>query len=294
VARKQRNTFRQNTIAMVYDFDGTLTPLPMQEYTILPKLGISGEQFWGDVSKEVAATKGEPMLTYLRLLIERIESNHQHLTRNDLRDLAGNIEYFPGVETWFPRVSDYVKKAGGGKVKIRHYVISAGLREILDGISIKKHLAHVYASEYFFNHHGAATFPKVVITDTQKTQFLFRINKGKEDVSDSINEYMPEDERPIPFQNILYIGDGLTDVPSMTVTRKNGGHAIAVHRPRASKPVAVCKRLLEANRVDFFAPADYRKGRALERQVQTVLDLMVRRVMYDKAVFECRRSTRGT
>jgi hypothetical protein len=130
-----------------------------------------------------------------------------------------------------------------------------------------------------------------VITDTQKTQFLFRINKGREDVAESINEYMPESERPIPFQNILYLGDGLTDVPSMTVTRKNGGHAIAVYRPRVARSMAACKQLLEAGRVDFYAPADYREGRRLERQVRTILDLMVKRVMYEKAVFEFRAGT---
>lgn len=108
-------------------------------------------------------------------------------------------------------------------------------------------------------------------------------------MSDSINEYMPEGERPIPFQNILYLGDGLTDVPSMTVTRKNGGHAIAVHKPRISRSIAVCKKLLKAGRVDFFAPANYRKGKMLERQIRTVLDLMVKQVMYDKAVFDCSR-----
>ena len=282
-----RRTFCQTKLALIYDFDGTLTPLPMQEYTILPKLGISGKQFWGDVIKEAEKTKGDPMLTYLRLLVERIEENHQHLTRLDLRDLAKDIEYYPGVESWFQRTTEYVRKISSGKVKLLHYVISAGLREILEGISIKSHFSRIYASEYYFNHHGAATFPQVVITDTQKTQFLFRINKGKEDVSDSINEYMPEGERPIPFQNILYLGDGLTDVPSMTVTRKNGGHAIAVHKPRISKSIIVCKKLLKAGRVDFFAPADYRRGKILEAQVRTILDLMVKRVMYDKAVFDC-------
>ena len=284
-----RRRFRQTTLALVYDFDGTLTPLPMQEYTILPKLGISGKKFWGDVNEAVEKTKGDPMLTYLRLLVERIEENHKHLTRADLRALAKDIKYYPGVKTWFQRTTDYVHNASNGKVKLLHYVISAGLREILEGVSIKRHFSRIYASEYYFNHHGAATFPQVVITDTQKTQFLFRINKGKENVSDSINEYMPEVERPIPFQNILYLGDGLTDVPSMTVTRKNGGHAIAVHKPQVSKSIAVCKTLLKAGRVDFFAPADYREGKMLEGHVQTVLDLMISRVMYEKAVFDCRR-----
>src|SRR5262249_19119321 len=133
-----------------------------------------------------------------------------------------------------------------GHVKLQHYLISAGQKEILDGVSIRRHFRRIYASEYHFNHHGVATFPKFLVTDTLKTQFLFRINKGIEDVNRSINEHMPEDQRPIPFHNIIYVGDGMSDVPSMALTTKSGGHAVAVYDPRKRGGRASCVRLLDA------------------------------------------------
>jgi phosphoserine phosphatase len=258
----------------------------MQDYTVLPKLGISGATFWREVSQEAKRTDADEMLTYLRLLVEKIEVNRQHLTRADLRALAEKIKYFPGVERWFSQITRYVKTKGRGVVKIRHYIISAGHKEILDGASIRGHFHRVYASEYFFDHHGRATFPKVVINDTIKTQCLFRINKGKERIAESINEYTPESERPIPFSNIIYIGDGLTDVPCMTVAKKNGGHAIAVHKTRGRRSIATCKKLLAARRVDFFAPADYRQGRKLETRVKLLLDMIIAKILYEREAFE--------
>lgn len=208
--------FAQNTIAIVYDFDGTLCPQPMQEYTVLSSLGVAPKEFWKEVKKEAKESESEPMLVYMRLLLEKAEVKKAHIGRNDLANLANGIEYFPGVETWFERINDFVKKVGGGKTKIAHYIISAGMKEILEGVSIRKHFSNIFASEYHFDHHGVATFPKQLITDTSKTQFLFRINKGREKLTENINQHTPEHKRPIPFSNIVYIGDGLTDVPSLT------------------------------------------------------------------------------
>ena len=165
---------------------------------------------------------------------------------------------------------------------MRHYIISAGLKEILEGIGILKHFHRVFASEYVFDHHGVAVFPKVIINDTIKTQFIFRINKGREDLRQSINEYMPEEDRAIPFSNIVYLGDGLTDVPCMTVTKKNGGYAVAIQRPRVKKSIDTCKRLLEAGRVDFHAPADYRPGKILDKRMQLILDIIIAQILYRK------------
>ena len=204
--------FARNTLAIVYDFDGTLTPQPMQEYTVLPELGISPDAFWAEVNAEVRATGGDGILTYMRLLVEKIEANKAHLNRDTLRRLARGIQYYPGVAGWFERINAYVRTRSGGVVETRHYIISAGLSEILEGISIKHHFERIYASQYHFNHHDVACFPTIVINDTSKTQYLFRINKGREQAGESINEYMPENERPIPFTHMLYIGDGLTDV----------------------------------------------------------------------------------
>ncbi len=274
--------FTRNTLALIYDFDGTLTPQPMQEYTVLPQLGIAAADFWDEVNAEVRRTGGDGILTYMRLLVEKIEANKAHVSRASLRSLARGIRYFPGVEGWFERVNRYVHTASGGAVRVRHYIISAGLGEILEGISIKHHFERIYASQYYFNHHEVACFPTIVINDTSKTQYLFRINKGREEARESINEYMPEAERPIPFGHMLYIGDGLTDVPCMTVTKNNGGFAIAVHDPRKSKSLDTCRELARANRIDYFAAADYRAGRPLEKRVRTILDIIVARILFER------------
>lgn len=287
--QNKRRTFKQNTIAIVYDFDGTLTPQPMQNYTVLPALGVTGQQFWKDVNAEIKRTGADGMLTYLRLLVEKVEEKKEHVTKKDLRSLAKGIEYFPGVDEWFDRVNQYVKDKSQGKVKIKHYIISAGLREILEGVSIKKHFEKIYASQYYFDHHDRATFPTVVINDTEKTQYLFRINKGREDPGQSINEYMPEAERPIPFPHMLYIGDGMTDVPCMTVAKNNGGHAIAVHKPATPKSIAVCRELAKASRIDYFAAADYSKGSVLENRIFVILDLIIARIMFAKEKFSFSR-----
>ena len=286
--------FKQHTIALVYDFDGTLSPQPMQAYTVLPELGLSPRAFWEECQEEARRHRADPMLTYMRLLIEKIEAKQTHLSKERLRELAKGIRYFPGVETWFDRINRHVKEASGGAVKIRHYIISAGLKEILQGVTIRRHFEQMYASEYYFDHHQAARFPTVVINDTSKTQFIFRINKGVEDINDSINEYMPERERPIPFANMLYIGDGMTDVPCMTVTKNNGGFAVAVHKPRHPQSLAVCRELARANRIDYYAPADYRAGKKLERRVELILDLIIARIRFHREQFAFRREIRRT
>jgi phosphoserine phosphatase len=276
----------RDTLALVYDFDGTLTPLPMQEYTVLPQLGVSPQAFWNEVNAEVRRTGGDAILAYMRLLVEKIEANRAHLSRDALRRLAAGIRYYPGVPGWFARIDAYVAARSQGRVRPRHYIISAGLSEILEGISIKHHFTRIYASQYHFNHHEVACFPTIVINDTSKTQYLFRINKGREDGRESINEYMPEGDRPIPFTQMIYIGDGMTDVPCMTVTKKYGGFAVAVHNPRDVASVETCRELVRADRIDYFAPADYRPGHALEKRVHTLLDLVIARVQLARARHE--------
>jgi phosphoserine phosphatase len=286
-------SFFQNTIALVYDFDGTLSPQPMQEYTVLPKIGVEPAEFWAMVNREARETESDPMLVYMRHIIEALERVRVDVKREDFAAMAGAIEYFPGVPTWFARMNAYVKKRSRGQAKLQHYLISAGQKEILDGVSIRRHFKRIYASEYHFNHHGVATFPKFLVTDTLKTQFLFRINKGIEAVTESINEHMPEEERPIPFPNIVYVGDGMTDVPSMALTKKNGGHTVAVYDPAGDRGRATCVKLLDAGRVDFVAEADFRAGSRLARRVQLLLDAIVADIAYRREAFECRMENRG-
>jgi hypothetical protein len=281
-------SFFQNTIALVYDFDGTLSPQPMQEYTVLPKIGVEPAQFWSMVNREARETESDPMLVYMRHILEALEREKVDVKREDFAAMARAIEYFPGVPAWFGRMNGYVKRRSKSRATLQHYLISAGQKEILDGVSIRRHFKRIYASEYHFNHHGVATFPKFLVTDTLKTQFLFRINKGLEAVTESINEHMPEADRAIPFQNMIYVGDGMTDVPSMTVTKKNGGHTVAVYDPKGDKGRATGVKLLDAGRVDFVAEADYRPGSRLSRRVELLLDAIVADIAYRREAFECR------
>jgi 2-hydroxy-3-keto-5-methylthiopentenyl-1-phosphate phosphatase len=284
-----KTKFFQDTIAIVYDFDGTLSPQPMQEYTVLPKIGIEPAAFWQQVHREATDTGSDPMLVYMRLMMEKLYKNDAvKITRDDFSDMASKIKYFPGVESWFSRINAYIKQRGNGRVNVSHYIISAGQKEILEGISIRRFFKQIYASEYHFNQYGIATFPKLLITDTSKTQFLFRINKGRESMAESINEHMPEGERPIPFQNIIYLGDGMTDVPSMALTKKSGGHAIAVFNPKSTKTKQTCVQLLSAGRVDFIAPADYREASKLATRVELLLDSVIAGIAYAAEVAACK------
>ena len=167
----------------------------------------------------------------MHLLYKKAQAKGVRIDRRDLVAQGRHVELFPGVEAWFDAIGGYVKShAQSHGVALRHYLISSGLTEIIEGTTIRKRFHNVFASEYWFEAYDLP-YPKRVITDTGKTQYLFRINKGVEDLGESINQHMPEDARPIPFANMIYFGDGDTDVPSMAVMRKNGGHAVAVYPP---------------------------------------------------------------
>tara|TARA_B100000035_G_scaffold163335_1_gene139113 strand:- start:2733 stop:3563 length:831 start_codon:yes stop_codon:yes gene_type:complete len=271
---------RQNTIALVYDFDGTLIPKTMQEYTIIPRLKLNSNKFWSQIIKEANDTEGEIMMIYMRQLIAHAESMNVNITREEFKVMASKIKYFNGVESWFDNINQYIKSKHK-KIRVAHYVISAGHHEILESTSIRHNLTNVFGSQYYFDDNGHATFPKNVVTDTAKTQFLFRINKGKEKVSDSINSHMPEHKRPIPFENMIYIGDGLTDVPSMALIKKQNGHAVSVFPKNSKEQKKVSADLLSAKRVDFIAEANYTKSSVLYKRICLLIDMISARIKYN-------------
>jgi len=265
--------FDKKTIAMVYDFDGTLSPRPMQEYAFLPSIGEDASAFWKETSRIAAEQKADPMITYMRLLYTKAKDKGVTIDRDSLVAQGAAVELFAGVEQWFDLINRYVAASGASHgVTVRHYLISAGLTEIVEGTKIFPKFHNVFASAYSFDPYELP-YPKRVITDTGKTQYLFRINKGIEDLGLSINDHMPEDDRPVPFSNMIYFGDGDTDVPSMAVTRKNGGYAMAVHAP--GKDRDKCTKLFDAGRCDFFAAADYRDGQELYKRTCLLLDRML-------------------
>jgi hypothetical protein len=217
-------------------------------------------------------------------MYKKAKNKGVRIDRRDLVAQGRQVELFAGVESWFDAIGSYIKShAQSHGVQLRHYLISSGLSEIVEGTSIYKRFHNVFASEYWFEAYDLP-YPKRVITDTGKTQYLFRINKGVEDLGESINQHMPEAERPIPFANMIYFGDGDTDVPSMAVMRKNGGHAIAVHPPGKSR--TKCVDLFKAGRIDFLAPADYRRGSDLFKRTCLLLDRMLADIRVQEEIWK--------
>jgi hypothetical protein len=256
-------------LALIYDFDGTLSPRPMQEYSFLPQIGEDPEAFWAEVGEVTRREAADGLITYMHLMYKKAKAKGVRIDRDALVAQGRSVELFPGVLDWFDAIGEYIRLRAELPVEIRHYLVSSGLKEIIEGTPIYTRFHNVFASEYFFEAYDLP-YPKRVITDTGKTQYLFRINKGIEDQSKSINHHMPEADRPIPFANMIYFGDGDTDVPSMAVMRKNGGHAIAVHGPDRNPDT--CIELYEAGRCDFYAVADYRRGSELFQRTGLVID----------------------
>ena len=242
----------------------------MQDYAFLPQIGEDPAAFWKEFERACAARKAPIRSSPTCASCTRRRRPRTCASTAPTSCAQGkNVELYAGVADWFDAIGDYVKlRSESHGVSLRHYVVSAGLTEIIEGTTIYKRFHNVFASEFWFEAYELP-FPKRVITDTGKTQYLFRINKGLEDLRVGINEHMDEAERPIPFSNMIYFGDGDTDVPSMAVMRKNGGHAVAVYPP--DKPKKKCVDLFKAGRCDFFAPADYRRGSDLFKRTCLLL-----------------------
>lgn len=275
-------TAAQSIIAIVYDFDGTLSPGNMQEETIFKAYGIDKKKFWAKSQKLVHGKGYEQTLAYLKLLVTDPVFKKKPLTKKMMKELARRVPYYPGVEEgYFDQLEVFMRAIPDAVecgIRLEHYIISSGLKEILDGVSIRKYFKKIYACEYDYQN-GRPSFPKLVINDTNKTQFLFRINKGKLDLAESINQHMPEEQRRIPFRNMIYIGDGITDVPSMTVMRKAGGNAIAVYDPARSVPREV-KKMIAEKRAEHFAPADFRPQALLVKILHRTLKKIIYSIAY--------------
>jgi hypothetical protein len=286
--RRQARGFDKKVIALVYDFDGTLSPKPMQEYAFLPQIGEDPKAFWAECNRVAKAEKADSLITYMHLMYKKAKERGVRIDRADLVAQGRSVDFYPGVREWFDEIEAYVKiRAESQGVILRHYLVSSGLTEIIEGTSIYPRFHNVFASEYWFDAYDLP-YPKRVITDTGKTQYLFRINKGVEDLGQSINHHMPENVRPIPFSNMIYFGDGDTDVPSMAVMRKNGGHAIAVYPPGKNK--VKCTDLFKAGRIDFFAAADYRRGSDLFRRTCLLIDRILTDIRVQEEVWRLGKS----
>jgi hypothetical protein len=282
---ESEQVFNQNTIALVYDFDGTLSPEAMQHYGVLPSLGIEPSEFWTSVKAKRQESRSEELLVYMKEMIRLSDQKGVKLDRPQFFEHGKSIQFFEGVETWFDRIDEYVGSISkNDPVTVEHYIISAGLKEMIEGCSVAAKFKAIFACEFSYDQYGHPDWPSRVVSDTSKTQYLFRINKGVLDVNESINSHMPLSQRRVPFDNMIYFGDGDTDVPSMAVMMANGGHAVAVHPP--GKDVQKCLDLKKAKRIDYFCPADYREGSELDDLVKKTLSVIIARTALRHRIFE--------
>ena len=257
-------------IALLYDFDKTLCTTDMEDYTFIPALGYQPAEFWKKANTFGFTNRMDGLLAYMYTMIAECRAQGIPLTRDFLVRCGQPMELFPGVREWFSRINDFGASLG---VEIEHYVLSSGLKEIIEGSGISHEFKEIYACEFFYNEEGLASWPKLDVNFTNKTQFVYRINKGVLDVADdrTLNDSMPDDSKRIPFTNMIYVGDGLSDVPCMKMMRAYGGQAIAVYQ--AANRAGV-EDLLAKGRVDFIFPADYREGTALDATVRNIIRKM--------------------
>ncbi len=257
-------------IAFLYDFDKTLCTTDMQNYAFIPSLGMTPGEFWAEANGFGRRNRIDGILAYMYIMIQESERKNRPFTRKDLVEKGRDIRLFPGVQEWFGRINDFGAAQG---VEVEHYVLSSGLREIIEGSSISGEFREIYASEFFYDENGRPVWPKLAVNFTAKTQFVYRINKGVLDVSDdkTLNDSKPDDSKRVPFRNMIYMGDGFSDVPCMKMMRAYGGQAIAVYQ---SENRAGVEELLARGRVDFMFPADYREDTALDATVKNIIRKM--------------------
>jgi 2-hydroxy-3-keto-5-methylthiopentenyl-1-phosphate phosphatase len=257
-------------VAFLYDFDKTLCTTDMQNYAFIPSLGMTPAEFWPVANGFGSANRMDGILAYMYTMIRESEKRNMPLTREKLINMGRDIVLYPGVEDWFRRINAFGAEQG---VQVEHYVISSGLKEIIEGSSISDAFKEIYASEFYYDESGKPVWPKLAVNFTAKTQFVYRINKGVLDVSDdkTLNDSMPDDSKRVPFTNMIYVGDGLSDVPCMKMMRAYGGQAIAVYQE--SNRIAV-EELMAKHRVDFIFKADYSEGTPLDLTVKNIIRKM--------------------
>ena len=260
-------------LALCYDFDRTLSPDDMQAQGYIQSVGYDVERFWQESNALAAANDMDGNLAYMYKMVREAEGN-LILNQKALADYGARVKLYPGAAEWFERIRRIGAEQG---VLIEHYIISSGLKEMIEGTAVARAGAfeRVYASSFLYNERGVAIWPAQVVNYTNKTQFLFRISKGVLDVNDpGVNDYFPQEEIRVPFRNMVYIGDSDTDIPCMKLVNSYGGHSIGVYDPARADKSKVYK-MMRDNRIRYFAPADYTEGSELERLVRAIIDKTV-------------------
>ena len=254
-------------VAICYDFDKTLSPDDMQAQGFIQKVGYNVQEFWEESNRLAKGNGMDSNLAWMYLMITKAVGKTP-MTKESLREYGSKVRLFPGVKHWFRRIKEFGLKHN---VIVEHYIISSGLREMIEGTPVGDEFTRIYASSFYFDENNIARWPAQAINYTGKTQFLFRIEKGVLDVNDpGVNDSFPPERIRVPFRNMIYIGDSDTDIPCMKLVNTNGGHSIGVYDATTQDKTKVWKMMRE-KRIRYFAPADYNNGSDLDALVKDII-----------------------
>ena len=258
-------------VALIYDFDGTLSPGNMQEFGFIQAVGKTPQEFWTMSDGLAAGQDASNVLSYMKMMCDEAKENGIKLRHSDFQRFGKDIELFDGVKEWFSLVNEYGKSRG---VRIEHYINSSGLKEIIEGSPIASEFKHIFACSFIYNEEGEAVWPGIAVDYTAKTQFIFKISTGIFSAHDNkkVNDSVAEDKKRIPYPQMIYFGDGETDIPCMKIVTMFGGQSIAVYDPRNVKKKNFARKLLRQGRVGFAVPADYRKESHTFEVVCAIID----------------------
>ena len=270
-------------LAVCYDFDKTLSPEDMQAQGYIQSIGYDVADFWKESNSLAAENDMDQNLAYMYTMVTKARGRLV-FNRKILKEDGAKIKLYPGVDTWFERINQYGQEKG---VTVEHYIISSGLKEMIEGTKVAQYFKKIYASSFYFDDDGVAVWPAQAVNYTNKTQYLFRIKKGILDINDQkVNDYFEPDKFVVPFRNMVYIGDSDTDIPCMKLVNSNGGHSIGVYNFETQDKTKVFKMLRE-NRIKYFAPADYREGSSLEGLIKNIVDRTKTNEVLERKYFKC-------
>ena len=281
----EKNKDKKPILAICYDFDKTLSPDDMQAQGYIQSINYEVEDFWKESNKLADDNDMDQNLAYMFMMINKARGKVV-FSKETLKNDGAKVKLFPGVESWFDRINEYGEQNG---VKIEHYIISSGLKEMIEGTTVADKFKRIYASSFYYDDCNVAIWPAQAVNYTSKTQFLFRIEKGVLDVNDQkVNAYFEPDEYRVPFRNMVYIGDSDTDIPCMKLVNLHGGHSIGVYNPKTKDKTKVYK-MLEENRIKYFVPADYTADSPLETLLKEIIDRTKTNEVLENFHYECKK-----
>lgn len=281
--RKQKET--KPVLAICYDFDKTLSPNDMQAQGYIQSVGFDISDFWAEANELAENNDMDQNLAYMYKMSQEARGR-LILNKDTLKEYGEKVHLFPGVEEWFDRIREY---GAEHSVIVEHYIISSGLKEMIEGTSIAKKFEKIYASSFYYDDRGVASWPSQVVNYTNKTQFLFRIEKGVLDVNDpGVNESFAPEEIRVPFRNMIYIGDSDTDVPCMKLVNSYGGHAIGVYNADTADKAKVYK-MMRDGRIKYYMPADYSEGKQLDVLVKSIINRTAANELLENIHYQCKK-----